>query len=109
MKDLLASPYGFYDVLPSDRHRRALPVRYVQALTFSPDGKALATSDCTGKKTQVRVWNVETGDLRARMGCEDSVDMLAYSPDGMTLAATCGKTVKLWRVSELAGLPPADK
>jgi RNA polymerase sigma factor (sigma-70 family) len=69
-------------------------VRYV---ALSPDGKRLAVGGTQDKR--VRVWNVETGK-REHLLDGHSIFMLAFSPDGQTLAAsgTDGRVV-LWNVA----------
>ena len=89
---------------------------YVYSLTFSPDGKTLAaaagfTGGDNGVGT-VTLWNVS--DLaRPRQlisqpltaGGSDTVDTVAFSPDGQTLAvgaSSPGNTVTLWSLSDPA-------
>ncbi|GHF54791.1 hypothetical protein GCM10010218_40120 [Streptomyces mashuensis] len=67
----------------------------VWAVTFSPDGRTMATAsdDHTAK-----LWDTATGGLVATLaGHTDRVAGVAYSPDGRTLA-TVGRdrTAKLW-------------
>ncbi|OAR24626.1 hypothetical protein A8W25_19835 [Streptomyces sp. ERV7] len=67
-------------------------------MVFSPDGRTLAMS--YGK--QVRVWDVTAGrDLAVLTGHSGTVEALAFSPDGHTLAtASSDRTVRLWNVAE---------
>jgi WD40 repeat protein len=67
--------------------------RGFSCLAFSPDGTLLATG---GRGTAVRLWEVETGKLRAELEFEaargdnlfsDYTRHLAFSPDGRTLVA----------------------
>jgi WD40 repeat protein len=73
-------------------------------MSFSSDGKLLATADTHGT---VQLWNVATG---RPVGSPLSVDSngtvhgVAFSPDGKLLAtADNGGTVKLWNIA--AGHP----
>lgn len=63
-------------------------------LTFSPDGKLLATGS---DDMTVKTWKVETGEEVATMtGHADGVTSVAFSPDGKLLASgSFDKTVKV--------------
>ncbi|MCC5644003.1 WD40 repeat domain-containing protein [Nostoc sp. CHAB 5824] len=78
----------------------------VNSVSFSPDGKTLASG--SGDKT-IKLWNVETGQLiRTLTGHNNAVVSVSFSPDGKTLASGSGntshssssgdKTIKLWNV-----------
>jgi len=65
------------------------------AVTFAPNGKALAAAGYDGA---VRVWDAATGTLRHTLtGHGDSAQAVAFSPDG-ALLATAGEDglVRLW-------------
>jgi eukaryotic-like serine/threonine-protein kinase len=64
------------------------------SITFSPDGKCLATSE--GRT--VRVWKAATGqEILTMPGVERIVTRIAYSPDGLRLAvASQDGSVKVW-------------
>jgi WD40 repeat protein len=83
--------------LGAERFRHPDPVREV---TFSPDGKLLASADAKGR---VRVWEVDTGALR-RAFPEKTGTALAFSPDSKFLA-TAGTdrdtgTLQVWSVDD---------
>ena len=88
----------------------------ISSIAYSPDGKTLASAE-TGSwnsslsgDNAVKIWDVTTGKLlRALQGHNKSVGLVAYAPDGKTLAcAQAGhwgstvsedKTVKIWDVA----------
>jgi WD40 repeat protein len=80
----------------------------VASVTFSPDGKLLATGcGSTGKTV---LWDLATGmKLRELAGTSDLIRRVSFSPDGKSLAAGGrDKVVHLWNVetgAEIRQLP----
>ena len=70
----------------------------VRSLTFSPNGRTLA-SGSTDKT--IRLWDVETQrSLGQLTGHGGEVEGVAFSPDGRTLAsASADNTIRLWDVA----------
>ena len=59
----------------------------VSSMTWSPDGRALATVASDGLRSDaVELWDVETGVRIRQIASERPISALAWSPDGSTLA-----------------------
>jgi WD40 repeat protein len=56
----------------------------VGRVVFNPDGKRLATA---GNDKVVRVWDVESGQELGVLPSPDRVTVVAFGPDGKSLAA----------------------
>jgi WD40 repeat protein len=67
----------------------------VQAVSFSPDGKKVASGAWDGT---VRVWDVSTGkELHALKTNGDKVHSVAFSPDGERIVSGSGdRTIHVW-------------
>ncbi len=96
MHDLLRQAGG----TPLARHENA-----VSAVTFSPDGRWLATASWD---TTARLWEVANSTAALRVLAEHAgpIHAVAFSPDGRWLAtASQGKTARLWEVASPAAEP----
>jgi WD40 repeat protein len=66
---------------------KAAHISLVESLTFSPDGKTLAS----GSFQEMTLWNFETGEPKARIGgFADRVTAIAFSSDGKLIATGGG-------------------
>jgi WD40 repeat protein len=75
----------------------------VLALAWSPDGKTLATgSGQPSRSGQVKLWNIETGELVREFADahSDTVFAIDFSPDGQSLATSAAdRFMKVWDVA----------
>ena len=70
----------------------------VRSVSFSSDGKYLATSD---DKT-VRLWDLKGKLIQEFKGHQDSVSSVSFSPDGKYIAtASWDNTARLWQIRSL--------
>lgn len=68
------------------------------SLIFSPGGKSLAAAS-TDSPCQIRVWNLQTGQMRVLKGDWNGPASIAFSPDGNAIAAADGdRTIRLWNL-----------
>jgi WD40 repeat protein len=69
----------------------------IYGLSFSPDGKMLATSSYD---KLIKLWDVETGkEIRTLKDHIDAIYALAFTPDGKRLVSgAADRTVKIWNV-----------
>ncbi|MBE9225183.1 WD40 repeat domain-containing protein [Phormidium sp. LEGE 05292] len=70
----------------------------VNSVSFSPDGKTLASGSFDGT---IKLWNLATGrEIRTLKGHNSYVYSVSFSPDGNTLASgSDDKTIKLWNLA----------
>ena len=70
--------------------------RMVTTVTWSPDGKSLASAD---DDETVRIWDVSTGQCRSLTGHSSYVMSVAWNNDGTKLASgSFDETVRIWSV-----------
>nr|WP_245916081.1 WD40 repeat domain-containing protein [Merismopedia glauca] len=79
----------------SERNRLEGHNNYVNSVSFSPDGKTLASGSLD---RTIKLWNRETGqEIRTLAGHNKEVLSVSFSPDGKTLASgSVDRTIKLW-------------
>ena len=76
--------------------RYALAKSEATDVTFSPDGRTLATA-MDDKRATAKLWDVETGELKMSLApAEAQAESISYSPDGRIIVTTSDKGVKLW-------------
>jgi WD40 repeat protein len=69
----------------------------VHSVSFSPDGKTLASGSWD---STIKLWNVETRTkIRTLSGSSFDYHSVSFSPDGKTLVSgTSDNTIKLWNI-----------
>ncbi|MEG4857213.1 WD40 repeat domain-containing protein [Microcoleus sp. K1-B6] len=80
-----------------ERNRLEGHSNWVNGVSFSPDGKTLASG--SGDNT-IKLWNVDTGQVISTIEAHNSpITSVSFSPDGKTLASgSADNTIKLWNV-----------
>jgi WD40 repeat protein len=79
----------FYDVATGKKFRQTLAGFGISACVFSPDGRSLAT---VNRNNTLSLWETTTGKERGKL---PGGSVLAFSPDGKTLAVGSGSVLKL--------------
>ena len=65
-------------------------------MSFSPDGKTIATA-CADKKVYLWRFDGKGATIAEKLDHSDTVESVSFSPDGKLIAAASeGNTVKLW-------------
>jgi WD40 repeat protein len=82
----------------NERNRLEGHQNSVRSISFSPDGKTLASG--SADKT-IKLWELATGkEIKTLSGHQGGVNSVSFSPDGKTLASASGdKTIKLWELA----------
>ena len=95
----------FGDALPEASLARMGTIRLrhgdvINTLSFSPDGKMLASGGGAQADWDIHLWNPDTGKLVRLLDPDSTVDALAFSPDGRMLASVGGdRSIQVWEVS----------
>jgi WD40 repeat protein len=104
------------DLLPEGAVARFGTVRLwhgaeIVSIALSPDGKVVASGG--GLRAQrtglhgsaltvdghVRLWNTASGKQIRALKADGAIGCLTFSPDGLLLAAGCGRDIVLWEVA----------
>ncbi|MCY6488960.1 toll/interleukin-1 receptor domain-containing protein [Leptolyngbya sp. GGD] len=68
----------------------------IESVSFSPDGKTIATGSWDNT---VKLWNLKGEELKTLKGHRDVVRSVSFSPDGKTIATGSeDATIKLWNL-----------
>jgi len=81
-----------WEILTGKELARMTHDYFVQAVSFSPDGKYVVS----GGDQTARLWAVDTGREIARMTHESGVTTVAFSPNGKYVVSADYETASLW-------------
>ncbi|WP_414755247.1 WD40 repeat domain-containing protein [Anabaena sp. CCY 9910] len=82
-----------------DTYQRGFENFKTQPATFSPDGQTLFTTSGSGSLLQS--WNVKTGKRTGSFDAKSSINAVAISSDGNTLATGIrDNAIKLWNIND---------
>lgn len=76
------------------RYLERAPRNLIFAVAYSPDGKRLAGKGGYRNEGWIRLYDMATGDVERQL--EGHFASIAFSPDGLTLAAGRQKAILLW-------------
>jgi WD40 repeat protein len=83
------------------QERGALPTQHgqIHSLAFSPDGRLFVSST---NGAAVNLWRVSDGTLLERRRFRNSIDAVAFTPDGQGIVIANWDFIRLWNISDYA-------
>ena len=76
---------------------------FFYSVKFNPDGRYIAAGNLD---EMVRIWSVRTGQLVEKWGHGNTVQSVAFTPDGKGLVSGSSDTWKYWDISLLESTKP---
>ena len=91
--------FAVRDTVLTQSHPQSMVTAGSGVIELSPDGRTLATA---AREKAVQLWDTLTGKHVATLSQRGFVEVLAWSPDGATLALNAGMTIRLYEVKTRA-------
>ena len=105
--DLMTNPGPGQETVPPRILIGPLETEQITGLSFSPDGRRLASS---GRDHTIRIWDVASGNETLTLrGHLDYVTGLSFSPDGRWLASAGTRDIRIWEAEAISALVPRDR
>ena len=99
----ISNKVHLWDVTSSKYKKTLTGHKYlIESIIYAPDGKTIASmSPQDGRppgstKTDILLWDAETGNLKHTLTYDKYVHLITYSPDGKTLAVAADSQFFLW-------------
>ncbi len=83
--------------IDTGKHRQIrTPHKIVDRVMFSPDGRTLVSSRRENRRKDIRLWDVATGEFKARLEDTTGTNNIVFNSDGTILYGASRNELRLW-------------